>query len=68
LNVLSLAIPVYLVQKASNVRMADRVCTLLAATLGISAKTVEGHLSSASAKLGLRSRAQLAVYVARSCG
>jgi DNA-binding CsgD family transcriptional regulator len=39
----------------------------IAAALGISAKTVEGHLSSAFAKLGLRSRAQLAVYVARSC-
>jgi DNA-binding NarL/FixJ family response regulator len=40
----------------------------IAAALGISAKTVESHLSSAFAKLGLRSRAQLAVYVARSCG
>jgi len=40
----------------------------IAAALGISAKTVESHLSSAFAKLGLRSRAQLVVYVARSCG
>ncbi len=40
----------------------------IAAALGISAKTVAGHLNSAIAKLGVRSRAQLALYVARSCG
>jgi RNA polymerase sigma factor (sigma-70 family) len=39
----------------------------IAAALGISAKTVERHLSAAFAKLGVRSRAQLAVYVALSC-
>ena len=47
---------------------AGRANREIAAALGISAKTVEGHLSSAFAKLGLRSRAQLAVYVARSFG
>ena len=38
----------------------------LADALGISEKTVEAHLRSAFTKLGLRSRAQLAAYVARS--
>jgi DNA-binding CsgD family transcriptional regulator len=46
---------------------AGRTNREIAAALGISAKTVESHLSSAFAKLGVRSRAQLAVYVARSC-
>jgi DNA-binding NarL/FixJ family response regulator len=40
----------------------------IAAALGISAKTVEGHLSAAFVKLGVHSRTQLALYVARSCG
>jgi DNA-binding NarL/FixJ family response regulator len=39
----------------------------IAAALAISVKTVESHLSSAFVKLGVRSRAQLAVYVAHSC-
>ena len=39
----------------------------IADALGISEKTVEAHLGSACTKLGLRSRAQLAAYVARSC-
>ena len=39
----------------------------IAAALGIRAKTVESHLSAAFVKLGVRSRAQLAVYVALSC-
>ncbi len=38
----------------------------IADALGISEKTVEAHLRSAFTKLGLRSRAQLAAYVARS--
>jgi non-specific serine/threonine protein kinase len=46
---------------------AGRANREIALALGISTKTVEGHLSSAFAKLGVRSRAQLAVYVARSC-
>jgi DNA-binding NarL/FixJ family response regulator len=39
----------------------------IAAALAISKKTVEAHIVSARVKLGLRSRAQLAAYVARSC-
>ena len=40
----------------------------IAVTLGISARTVRGHLAAAFGKLGVHSRAQLALYVARSCG
>lgn len=40
----------------------------IAAALGISARTVRVHLAAAFAKLGVHSRAQLALYVARSCG
>jgi non-specific serine/threonine protein kinase len=39
----------------------------IATALGIREKTVQAHVAAACVKLGLRSRAQLAAYVARSC-
>jgi non-specific serine/threonine protein kinase len=39
----------------------------IAGALEISEKTVEAHLRKIFSKLGLRSRTQLAAYVARSC-
>jgi RNA polymerase sigma factor (sigma-70 family) len=47
---------------------AGRTNQEIAAALGITPKTVERHLSAAFGKLRVRSRAQLAVYVALSCG
>ena len=40
----------------------------IAEALGITARTVERHVMAAIAKLGIRSREQLALYVAQSCG
>ena len=54
-------------RREREVALQGRANREIALALGISTKTVEGHLSSAFAKLGVRSRAQLAVYVARSC-
>jgi DNA-binding NarL/FixJ family response regulator len=41
---------------------AGRTNREIARTLSVSVRTVEGHLSHAYAKLGLRSRTELAVF------